>query len=175
MKMILWFFTVVVLLVGHAFPSYAGEQSNRMDKVYSDESHCLVAPEIRGEKDSSISCFCRDAIMDARYIFQTYLLSGKDSNLNGSYLELVDHAQRICGEKYSDVLNATQAKEWQWEGPQVKREYPTDAEIVKIKPDSNGLRSVKYKVHLIYFDKEGHAVKVEDFNAVEKEPANLKK
>ena len=174
MKMILWFLIVVVLLVGHAFLAYAGEQSNKTDKVYSDESHCLVTPEIRGGKDSSISCLCRDAIMDARYVYQTYLLSGKDSNLTGSYLDLVDHAQRICGEKYSDILNAAQAKKWQWEGPQVKREYPTDAEIAKIKPDSNGILSAKYKVHLIYFDKEGHTIKVEDFNAVDRWPTNHK-
>jgi hypothetical protein len=174
MRTILWFLTVFVLLVGHAFPSYAGEQRNKMDKVYLDESHCLVAPEIRGERDSSISCFCRDATMDARYLYQTYLLSGKDRNLNGAYLGLVDHAQRICGEKY-DIYQATQAKWWQWEGPQVKREYPPDAEIVKIKPDSKGFRTVEYKVHLTSFDKEGHVIRVEDFVAAEKLPPNFMK
>ncbi len=174
MRTIFWSLTAFVLLVAHAFLSYAGEPRNKMDTGYLDESHCLVAPEIRGERDNSISCFCRDAIIDARYLYQTYLLTGKDKNLNGAYLGLVDHARRICGEKY-DVYNATQAEEWQWEGPQVKREYPPDIEILKTKPDSKGFRTVEYKVHLIYFDKGGHIIKVEDFMAAEKLPANFMK
>jgi hypothetical protein len=108
MRTIVWFLTVFVFLLGHVFLSYAEDPRNKMDKIYLDESHCLVSPEIRGEKDNSISCFCRDAIIDARYLYQTYLLPGKDKNLNGAYLGLVDHARRICGEKY-DVYNATQA------------------------------------------------------------------
>ena len=176
MKKLVCCLTVFVILVLYAFFSYAGqlENINKMDKVYRDESHCLVAPEIRGEKDNSISCFCRDAIMDARYVYENYLLKGKDRNLNGTYLTLEDHARQMCGEKY-DVYNATQAEGWQWEGPQVKREYPPDTEILKIKPNSNGFRTVGYKVHLMYFDKGGRVIKVEDFMAAEKLPADFMK
>ena len=42
-----------------------------LDKLYADESHCLVSPEIRSDKDNPISCFCRDAIADARYLYFT--------------------------------------------------------------------------------------------------------
>jgi hypothetical protein len=148
MRTSLWALAASVLLMGYAFLSYGGEQKNEMDKIYMDESHCLVASEIRSEKDSSISCFCRDAIVDARYLYQTYLLTGKDKNLNGAYLGLVDRAERTCGEKY-DIYNATQAAGWLWEGPQVKREYPPDVEILKIKPDniripSRGIQSSPY-------------------------------
>ena len=88
-------FTVFVILVWYTL-SYAGELGNitKMEKVYLDESRCLVAPEIRGEKDNPISCFCRDAIMDARYVHQNYLV--KDRNLNGAFLTLLDHARQMC-------------------------------------------------------------------------------
>jgi len=33
-----------------------------MDKLYQDESHCLTSPEIRSDKDNSISCYCRGPI-----------------------------------------------------------------------------------------------------------------
>jgi hypothetical protein len=165
---------VFVILVVQAYFSYAGGPRSKMQKVYLDESRCLVAPEIRGERDRSISCFCRDAIMDARYLYENYLLTGKDRNLNGAYLGLVDHAARICGEKF-DVYNATQKRGWQWEGPQVKREYPPDTEILKIQPDSKAFRTVTYKVHLMYLDKDGREIKVEDFTAPEKLPQDFMK
>ena len=163
-----------VILWGQASFSHAGEPSDTIEKVYLDESHCLVAPEVRGERDRSISCFCRDAIADARYLYKNYFLTGKDRNLNGAYLGLVDHATRVCGEKF-DVYNATQKEGWQWEGPRVKREYPPDTEILKIKPDSKGFRTVTYKVHLTYLDKDGRKIKVEDFAAEEKLPENFMK
>src|SRR5215472_9285331 len=59
-----------------------------LDKIYGDESHCLVAPEVRSEKDKPISCYCRDAVTDARYVYKTYVLTGKDPNLNGTFLAL---------------------------------------------------------------------------------------
>ena len=154
-------------------PSYA-EILGNMDKVYSDTSHCLVAPEIRNKNDNSISCYCRDAIMDARYVYGNYLLTGKDRNLNGAYLTLVNHAQQMCGEEY-DVYKATQTKEWQWKGPQVRREYPSEREIHKIQPDSKGFRTIEYKVHLTYLDTDGRVIKLENFPAVDKLPPNPKK
>jgi hypothetical protein len=39
------------------------------DTLYADESHCLASPEIRSDKDNPISCFCRDTIADARYLY----------------------------------------------------------------------------------------------------------
>jgi len=44
-----------------------------LDKVYADESHCLTSPEIRSDEDNPISCFCRDAIVEARYLYFTYV------------------------------------------------------------------------------------------------------
>jgi hypothetical protein len=175
MKLLICFFILFFILVWHA-SSYAGEleKINKMNKVYSDESRCLVAPEIRGEKDNSVSCFCRDAIMDARYVYESYLLTGKDRNLNGVYLTLVDHARQMCGEKYN-VYNATQTKGWEWDGPQVTREYPPERDLLKIKPDSKGFRTVEYKVHLIYLDKGGRVIKVDNFTALEKLPPEPKK
>ena len=175
MRILTYCLTIFIILIWSASP-YAVDKkkTNKMDTLYSDESHCLTTSEIRGEKDNSISCFCRDAIIEARYVYQNYLLTGKDQNLNGVYLTLVDHAQQICGERY-DVYNATQAEDWQWEGPQVIREYPTESEVLKIKSDNKGYRTIKYKVHLIYLDKDSRVKNVEDFNAIEKLPANIKK
>ena len=165
----------IAILAWHTF-SYAGilGNSDNMDMVYSDESHCLVAPELRGKKDNPISCYCRDAIMDARYVYENYLLTGKDRNLNGAYLTLEHHAQQMCGEQY-DVVKAIQTKDWQWNGPQVTREYPPEREINQIQPDSKGFRTVEYKVRLTYRDSAGQVIKVENLTAVEKLPANTKK
>lgn len=174
MKRLVCFLTLLPVLVWHAF-SHAGNlgNMNKMAMVYSDQSHCLVAPEIRGKKDNSISCFCRDAIMDARYVYENYLLTEKDKNLNGVYLTLVDHAQQMCGEQ-SDVYKVTQTKEWRWDGPQVTREYPLEREIHKSQPDSNGFRTVEYKVRLTYIDPGGRVIKVDNFTALDKLPQNPK-
>ena len=168
-------FTLFIILAWHTFScAQILGNSDSMDMVYRDESHCLVAPEIRGEKDKPISCFCRDAIMDARYVYQNYLLTGKDRKLNGTYLTLWDHAQQMCGKQY-DVLKATQTKDWQWNGPQVTREYPPESEINQIQPDSKGFRTVEYKVRLTYRDSVGQVIKVENLTAVDKLPTNTKK
>jgi hypothetical protein len=175
MKMLVCWFAVVAILVCHAF-SYAGILGNidNMNKIYSEESHCLLAPELRGKEDNPISCYCRDSILDARYVYGNYVLTGKDRNLNGAYLTLEDHARQMCGEQY-DVLKALQAENWRWDGPQVTREYPPEKELLKIQPDSKGFRTVEYKVHLLYLDKGGRVKKVENRSAVDRLPTNLKK
>lgn len=175
MRPLVFCFTLFFILVWHTFSS-AEILGNRdsMDIVYSDESHCLVAPEIRGKQDNPISCYCRDAIVDARYVYGNYLLTGKDRNLNGAYLTLEHHAQQMCGEQY-DVVKAIQTKDWQWNSPQVTREYPPEREINRIQPDSKGFRTVEYKVHLTYRDIGGHVTKVENFDAKESYPAELDK
>jgi hypothetical protein len=141
-----------------------------LDQIYKDETHCLVGPEIRNEKDKPVSCYCRDALTDARYVYQTYLLTGKDRNLNGTYLALQSYAAQMCGEGY-DVLRVAQDADWRWTGPEVIRKYPPDSEIEQLKPDSHGWRTVEYKVELVYRDPRGRPVaKVESFTAVDRFP-----
>jgi hypothetical protein len=60
MKWLVCFLACFPILLWHTFSS-AGNKTD-MDKVYSDESHCLVAPEIRGNKDNPNSCYCRDGV-----------------------------------------------------------------------------------------------------------------
>jgi hypothetical protein len=143
---------------------------NDLDKVYKDESHCLVAPEIRGEADNPLSCWCRDALVDARYVYQGYLITRKDRNLNGAYLALEGTASRMCGDNYDTIHNATHEKGWRWNGPEVVRQYRPDAEIERLTPDSHGWRTVAYKVMLIYRDPQGNVTKVENFSASERFP-----
>lgn len=112
--------------------------------------------------------------MDARYMYENYLLTGKDRNLNGAYLTLEDHAQQMCGEQY-DVVKAIKTKDWQWNGPQVTREYPPEGEINQIQPDSKGFRTVEYRVHLTYRDSVGQVIKVEDYTALDRLPPNPQK
>lgn len=137
-----------------------------MDKVYADESHCLVGPEVRSDKDSPISCYCRDAIVDARYVYFTYLLTGKDTNLNGTFLTLQRDATESCGRRF-DVDKMTTAKSWKWNGPEVVRIYPPDSEIKRINPDSYGTRRVKYEVRLVERNRDGRATTLESFSATE--------
>jgi hypothetical protein len=113
--------------------------------------------------------------MDARYVYENYLLTGKDRNLNGTYLTLEQYAQQICGKQYDVVVKAIQTKDWQWNGPQVTREYPPERKINQIQPDSKGFQTVEYKVHLTYRDLEGIVTKVENFTALDKLPSNIKK
>jgi len=147
----------------------------QLDRVYADESHRLVGPEIRGNSDNPISCYCRDAIADARYVYFTYLLSAKDPNLNGTFLALMDRAERQCSLEYDVLLKASETENWKWSGPEVTRTYPPDGEIERITPDGKGLRLVKYKVRLTYRDQQGRIARAENFTATELLPPNPKK
>jgi len=135
--------TLVVLALSLSFPraTRAQDWATEMDKIYADQGHCLALPEIRSDKDNPISCYCRDAIVDARYVYFTYLLPGKDRNLNGIFLALQMHAQGICGKNMDDVMKATETENWKWGGPEVVRNYPPDSEIKRMSPDSNGFSS----------------------------------
>ena len=188
--------SVVVVVLGLALPhmTRAQDWATALDKIYMDESHCLVAPEIRNDKDKPISCYCRDAIADAQYVHSTYLLSGKDRNLNGTFLALQRLAQEMCGQnpgkddiamqnqllrlmgdsslQNDAIVNATESKNWKWSGPEVARSYPPDSEIKNITPDSHGFRLVKYTVRLTYLDQQGHVTKVETFTALDRLPAD---
>jgi len=163
-KKIIWpIVTIIILMTSNleaGINPLGNEDSGGM--VYGDDSHCLVANELRGMKDKPISCFCRDAIMDARYLYQTYLITRKDQKLYGAYLTLENHAQQMCGEKY-DVCKAIQTKEWQWDGPQVTRGHE-----VKILSNNDGSRSLEYKVYLTYFGTRGDVIKADSFTTVDK-------
>jgi len=145
---------------------------SELDKVYADESHCLIGPEIRSEKDGPISCYCRDAIVDARYVWHTYLLTGRDPNLNGAELRLQIDARQMCGEQY-DVHKAVVAEDWKWNGPEVVRTYPPDDVLRQIKPDSHGMIHYQYTVVLVQRDSSGRIVKTESYTAAEMEPLDF--
>lgn len=157
----------VVLLVG-TLPHVTRSQGLQtyLNKVYADESHCLLPNEVRADSDKPISCYCRDAIVDVRYVWENYLVTRSDPNLNGAYWTLEIHARRMCSKHY-DVLDAIRTNDWQWNGPQVTRKYPAQGKIEKIKPDSRGFRKVEYEVQLTYRDRQGHVTKVENFTAFE--------
>ena len=168
-------FTLALVIVsatvcGEIAPARAQHGSMDLQKIYLDESHCLVSPEIRNEKDNAISCSCRDAIADARYLYLTYILGGKDTNLNGILLSLHARAREICGAGY-DVLDATESENWKWSGPEVVRTYPPDDLIRQITPDSRGWISVQYTVVLLWRNSQGRVTKTESFSAVESGPA----
>jgi len=60
---------VVMLFAGIAFGQakkgrtasqlWTGERDKHDGRDYRDESHCLTSPEIRGDKDAPISCYCQ--------------------------------------------------------------------------------------------------------------------
>jgi hypothetical protein len=167
---------VVGVLLGLAFSNtHAQDSVSSLDRIYRDETHCLVSHEIRSEKDKPFSCSCRDALTDARYVYQTYLLAGKDRNLNGTFLALQGFATQMCGADY-DILHAAETADWRWNGPLVTRKYPTDNEIDLLRPDSSGWRTVKYEVTLVYPDPQRHpSGKVERFSAFERLPPKSRK
>jgi hypothetical protein len=150
------------------FGTYGQDSPIHLDEVYLDESHCLTLPEIRNDNDSPITCYCRDAIVEARYIYFKYLLSGTDRNLNGACLVLEQHAQQMCRTNPSAIYALTRSKDWKWDGPEVVRTYASDAEIKRVKPDSQGFRNVKYGVKLIFRDLQGTTIRTETYSAVER-------
>jgi hypothetical protein len=173
-----WLAALPFLVVALALPHRACAQTsdNAMYKIYGDESHCLTAPEIRGEKDKRYSCYCRDALADAAYVYRTYIITGKDRNLNGAYLGLEWYAEEKCGDDLEEslgIFGATQDAHWKWNGPEVTRTYPPVAEIRKMKPDSRGWISVKFLYQLTFRDAQGHVTKVEQLVGVEDEPADV--
>jgi hypothetical protein len=106
-------------------------------------------------------------------VYQTYLITGKDSNLNGAYLTLERSAQQTCGKGYDDVASATR-KGTGWSGPEVRRTYPSDSSIERLKPDSDGFRTVQYEVRLTYRDQQGRVTRVENFKVTDRLPPNFK-
>ncbi len=142
-----------------------------LDKVYRDESHCLTEADMRGDKDMPISCFCRDALVDARYVHFEYLLSFKDRNLNGAFLHLLSYAKETCGQAY-DAYHAAMERDWKWDGPEVVRTYPPDEAIKRIAPEplNGGVtlgRWVPFMVQLVYRDKQGHVARTENYSSRE--------
>ena len=150
----------------------AQEQKNSLNDVYRDESHCLIGPEIRNQQDASISCYCRDAIVDACYVWHTYIIGGKDPNLNGTELTLRINASQMCGSQY-DVYKAVESDIWKWIGPELVRTYPPDDVLRQLKPDSNGMIHYEYTVVLLQRDSSGHVVKTESFTARDAVPLRL--
>jgi len=137
-----------------------------MQKVYMDESHCLTVPEIRTNKDNPISCYCRDAIADARYVHFTYLLPGKDANLYGTFLALQLYAGEQCSRDTAE-----------WSGPEVVTTFPPDGVIKRIKPsgEHGAGRWVPYTVQLVYRDAQGRVTRTEEYSTREFRPVFLEK
>ena len=146
---------------------------NEMDKIVSDESHCLNGPEIRGDKDSSISCYCRDAIAEARYVYFNYLLNFKDTNFFFIEPSLEENASNLCGKGF-DVLKAISTKGWRWNGPEVVRTYPSDDVVERISPEMKDgkpyARWVPFTVQLVFRDSQGRVTRTENYATRELEP-----
>jgi hypothetical protein len=144
-----------------------------LDKIYQDQSHCLTAPDMRGDKDRPISCFCRDAIVMARYVHTEYLLSMKDRNLSGIFLTLVQGIPDQCGAQYETALEMAESEKWVWDGPEVVRVYPPDEVIKRIPPVPNSktvMRWVPYTVQLLFRDVSGRVSHTENYSSRELVP-----
>jgi len=157
-----------------------------MQKVYMDECHCLTSPEIRNDLDNPISCYCRDAIADARYVHFTYLLPGKDANLYGTFIALQHYAEEQCSRNTAEtsdadfiqnIYDATTSKDWKWSGPEVVTTFPPDDVIKRIKPsgERGAGRWVPYTVQLVYRDAQGRATRAEEYSTHEFRPVFLEK
>ena len=149
-----------------------------MDKVYMDESHCLTSSDLRGDKDNPISCYCRDRIAEARYVYFNYVsaISPRlDRNLTGVFLTLQKYAGEECSRDAAGRLDmgfigkiqdATTVKEWKWDGPEVVRTYPPDDVIQRIKASGAG-RWVPFTVQLVYHDAQGRVTRTEEYSSRE--------
>ena len=172
---------VSAVVLGGIAPARAQKWATELQKIYLDESHCLASPEIRGDKDNPISCYCRDAIADARYVYFTYLLPGKDANLHGIFLTLQhyvldecsrDTAERGDSDFIQKTYDAITSKDWKWSGPEVVRTSPPDEVVKRIKPsgEHGAGRWVPYTVQLVYRDAQGRVMRTEEFATREFRP-----
>jgi len=176
MKTLAGYFLLVLGMASHTSGT-EGQVLSDLDKVYADKSHCLISPEIRSEKDNSISCFCRDAIVDARYLYFTYVLVDPphyDRNVTGPFLALQAHAEEKCSHDEAErlssdfigrMMDATTEKDWKWNGPEVVRRYPPDDVLRQIKPDRQGMIRYEYTVVILQRDSSGRVVKTDSFTA----------
>jgi hypothetical protein len=159
--------TLGSLLFGRA--GYAQTQNADLNRVHSDHSHCLVSyylpdsdSEIRNERDIPISCRCRDAIVDLRYVYQTY---SKDPNMDMPVLELESNTYNWCGQDQR-ISHVKDDPGWKWNGPEVARVYPPDEVIDQIPLDEKGRRTVQYQVVLTFRDTKGQVTRTEQFAVV---------
>ncbi len=139
-------------------------KENALDKIYSDESHCLTLADMRGDQDMPISCYCRDAIVEALYVNFTYLLSSKDLNLTGIFIVLAGNVSQKCGQALN-AFDIASRKNWKWDGPEVIRTYPPDDVVKRIKPSKDGVRSVPFTIQLIYRDDKGRVIRTENYSS----------
>ena len=187
MKKLAGYFLLVLGMASVHAPGTEGQVPSDLDKVYADESHCLVSPEIRSEKDNPISCFCRDAIAEARYLYFAYVSVDSphyDRNVAGPFLALQKYAGEMCSrdtvERLSldfigKIQDASTLKDWKWNGPEVVRTSPPDDVLRQIKPDSRGMIQYEYTVVILQRDSGGRVVKTESFTARDRVPADLLK
>jgi len=160
-----------LIIQGNSFGQDDLKQSSlTLDDIYIDESRCLTMADMRGERDRHISCFCRDAIVDARYVYSTYITTGKDHNLNGVFLTLENNITQTCGDSF-DTSGMARSKEWKWYGPEVSRTYPSDEVIERIKPETRNGRAVgrwvPFTIQLIYRDEQGQVTRTENYSRSE--------
>jgi hypothetical protein len=149
-------------------------QPTSLEAVYRDESRCLTSADMRGDQDMHMSCWCRDAIVDARYVYFTYVLGRKDPNLNGVFLSLEARINRQCGKGYQNAHKVATRDGWKWDGPEVVRTYPTDDVISRIAPEMRDGkpigRWVPFTVQLIFRDAQGHVKRTENYSSRELVP-----
>jgi hypothetical protein len=162
-----------VLLLSILTP-VANAQTTSLQATYQDETHCLVAGEIRGDADRAYSCYCRDALAEARYVSGTYVQSGKDLNLIGVLTSLEIYAGQMCAATIDSVDKAVHSESG-WSGPQITRTYPPDSTIEQLTPDKNGNRKVAYTILLTFHDKAGRVTKIDTFTTADTLPADFKK
>lgn len=139
-------------------------KENALNKIYYDESHCLTLADMRGDQDMPISCYCRDAIVEARYVNFTYLLSSKDLNLTGIFIVLAGNVSQKCGQTLN-AFDIASSKNWKWDGPEVIRTYPPDGVVKRIKPNNDGVRLVPFTIQLIYRDDKGGVTRTENYSS----------
>lgn len=167
-----------------ALPHTTGAQgrTNSLNDIYRDESHCLTSPEIRSDMDNPMSCYCRDAMVDALYLYSTYVSvasSHPDPNMTGPFLALQSRAGEMCSRNTNERLSLdfigkiqhdTTTKDWKWNGPEVVRTYPPDDVLQQIKPDNGGMIHYQYSVVLLQRESSGRVVKTESFTAKDAVP-----
>ena len=161
---------------GQGLPPPTNTGFSGLDKIYTDEGHCLTDADIRSDNDMPISCWCRDAIADLRYVYSNYFefrSPRRDVNMAGPILQLEKNARHVCGDDAYNLSNVEDDANWRWPGPEVVRSFPPEEVIARIKSEMrNGKkwRGTPFSVQLVFRDSQNHITRTDTYSRVAWEP-----
>lgn len=103
--------------VANAFmPAPGGQPPADLLAIYQSEEACSKPADAPTDDHTGMaSCYCRDDIADARYVYFKYVDGSRDRNLSGVFLGLQRRIREDCGPA-ANGFRLARDKDWRWTG-----------------------------------------------------------